>query len=107
MLTWVVALVWLGTVAFSVIWIGDALCLRFWRGAGLPMPYRVFRGFARRRHRMLKEGLSERDRARYGSHLLHLDEPAVIRANRALRAVFVLGVLALGLAWPIRAMLPD
>lgn len=65
------------------------------------MPYRVFAAFARRRGRWRAQGPSEEERTRYGSHLLRLDDPAVVRAERWLRLTWLLGLLACGLAWPL------
>lgn len=106
MLTWFVVVVWALVVVFAVAAVEDTICRRIWASSAPPMPYRVFRAFARRRGRMVEHGPSEDERTRFGSHLLHLHDPSVARASRWLRATRALGLLAFGLCWPIRAMLP-
>jgi hypothetical protein len=105
-LTGIVLAAWLAAVCAAVAAFRAHALGRAWRQARLAMPYAVFRAFAHRRGRWLDTAIGEEDRARYGSHLLHLDHPAVRRAHRLVVLSRVAGFLALGLAWPIRAMLP-
>ena len=54
MLTWAALLFAVVTALQAVV------CRRIWEGSGIPMPYTVFRAFARRRHPFRNAGPSER-----------------------------------------------
>jgi hypothetical protein len=99
-------LTWAALLFTAVATLQSVVCRRIWKGSGVPMPYTVFRAFARRRHHFRTSGPSERERARYGSHFLLLDHPAVVQAHRFSVVTTVIGILLYGLCWPVWALLP-